>query len=211
MSLSDNAMCKVHGRGTIRINRLIHGEWRAGRIDNVLYVPDLKKNLFSVGVCAKKGYDILFKGNNVVFKRNNQIQALGYKCDTEVYLMFFEVIPPHATSKEANACTSSLLTWHKRLGHVNIGTIKGMINAGIIKNVKVSPEDSFFCESCQFGKSHRLPFKKHGESNLELKVGEFIHSDVCGPFSQESIGGARYFLSFIDEASGYRHVYFLRG
>ena len=42
------------------------------------------------------------------------------------------------------------------------------------------------------------------------KIGESFHSDVCGPMSVESLGGARYFITFIDDASGYRYVLFAR-
>lgn len=35
-------------------------------------------------------------------------------------------------------------------------------------------------------------------------------SDVCGPMSVESLGGAKYFVTFKDDASGFREVYFLK-
>lgn len=41
-------------------------------------------------------------------------------------------------------------------------------------------------------------------------VGEVMHTDVCGPMSVETPGGAKYFLSFKDDASRHRHVFFLR-
>lgn len=37
-----------------------------------------------------------------------------------------------------------------------------------------------------------------------------FHTDTCGKVSVESLGRKRYFLTFKDDASGYRHVYFLR-
>lgn len=36
-----------------------------------------------------------------------------------------------------------------------------------------------------------------------------IHTDVCGPMSVDSLG-ARFFLTFRDDATGYRHVYFIK-
>lgn len=33
-----------------------------------------------------------------------------------------------------------------------------------------------------------------------------IHSDVCGPMSVSSLGGSKYFVTFIDEYSGYVNV-----
>ena len=70
-------------------------------------------------------------------------------------------------------------------------------------------EKDFFCDACQLGKAHRLPFKTESKE-VDTKPGELIHSDVCGPMSETSPGGARYFVTFIDDASGFRYVYFLK-
>jgi hypothetical protein len=37
-----------------------------------------------------------------------------------------------------------------------------------------------------------------------------IHSDVHGPFAVQSLGGKKYFMTFIDENSRYTWIYFLR-
>ena len=39
---------------------------------------------------------------------------------------------------------------------------------------------------------------------------DLIYSDVCGPFEEESLGGNRYFLTFIDDSSRKVWVYFMR-
>ena len=35
-------------------------------------------------------------------------------------------------------------------------------------------------------------------------------SDVCGPFQEDSVGGSRYFVTFIDVFSRYSKVYFIK-
>ncbi|XP_046868715.1 uncharacterized protein LOC124461204 [Drosophila willistoni] len=40
---------------------------------------------------------------------------------------------------------------------------------------------------------------------------QLVHSDVCGPFGKKSLGGSRYFLTFIDDKSRRIFVYFLKG
>lgn len=50
VSLGDGTKCKVEGRGRINIKRFINEEWLDGTLEDVFLVPDLKKNLFSVGV-----------------------------------------------------------------------------------------------------------------------------------------------------------------
>ena len=37
-----------------------------------------------------------------------------------------------------------------------------------------------------------------------------VHSDVCGKLNEKSLGGAEYFLTFIDDKSRYVWVYFLQ-
>ena len=73
----------------------------------------------------------------------------------------------------------------------------------------MSDNKEVLCEPCQLGKAHRLPFNKNTEPR-DTKPGEFVHSDVSGPMSETSLGEARYFVTFKDDASGYRFVYFMK-
>ena len=58
-----------------------------------------------------------------------------------------------------------------------------------------------FCETCQFGKQTRNPFPK--EAVRSKKALELIHSDVCGPMPVNSVGGSRYFVTFVDDYTRY--------
>ena len=59
------------------------------------------------------------------------------------------------------------------------------------------------------GKFNRLPFPKKIDHGAEQLLG-IIHSDVCGPFSVQSIGGSRYFVTFIDDFSRYTKVFIMK-
>lgn len=61
-------------------------------------------------------------------------------------------------SGEINVSTTSLKLWYERLGHVNQRALAEMIKAELMTGV--TTDRDFFCESCQVGKSHRLPFDK---------------------------------------------------
>ena len=61
-----------------------------------------------------------------------------------------------------------------------------------------------------FGKQHKSSYLVNPEKICSQIPGEFIHGDVVGPIKQSSIGGARYFLLFKDDCTGYRYVYFLK-
>lgn len=50
------------------------------------------------------------------------------------------------------------------------------------------------------GKIHTLPFPKAASSRAN-EVLSVIHTDICGPMQVSSVGGARYFVTFIDDMS----------
>lgn len=207
VALGDNDECNVVGCGSIAIDNLIDGRWRRDIIENVLHVPKTKKNLFSIGVCTSKGFNVEFNNDRVKICREGKIFAEGFKQDNEIFRMAFRVNTP-PNKQEANI-TSTLEVWHERFGHVNKQTVKEMSEKQMVEGVSLSNVKNFFCEPCQVGKSHKQFFKKH-TSKEPRKPGECISSDVCGPMSIESVGGNRYYVIFKDDVSGFRLVYFIK-
>ena len=62
-----------------------------------------------------------------------------------------------------------------------------------------------FCEACIGRKHHQNHFKTnktHTKEPLEL-----AHMDICGKMGAKSIGGAEYFISFIDDKTHFAWVY----
>ena len=64
--------------------------------------------------------------------------------------------------------------WHKRLGHPSAIIVqKALISCNLLTAIN---EKKSFCESCQKGKSHKLPF---GMSTSEIHEPlEVIHTDL---------------------------------
>lgn len=208
--LGDDGECEISGSGKILIKKLVGNEWFQSSIEDVLYVPKLRKNLFSVGVCTTKKYEVLFKEEQVLFLKNNIVCAQGVKQENEIYrMMFITVSEKGKNESQVNISTTSLKSWHERYGHVNKAKLRDMVKNEVMKGVTLTDVDDFFCDACQLGKSHRLPFKKSTKKKDWL-VGDFIHSDVCGPMPVQSLNGAKYFVTLIDEKSGFRQVDFLR-
>lgn len=144
----------------------------------------------------------------MTIRKNGHIVAEGVKQNNDIFRMLFQVKSTQSR-EEINIAAVDLKTLHERMGHVNARTLRDMMKNDVVRGIKVNDSEDFFCESCQLGKSHRLSFNKTNEKR-DLKPGELIHSDVCGPMSEPSIKGARFFVTFIDDASNYRSVYFMR-
>jgi len=66
-------------------------------------------------------------------------------------------------------------------------------------------EEDNFCEICIQGKSKKLKFPKRSENPTNGTL-ELIHSGVAGPLKPETLGGARFFVSFIDDFSSFATV-----
>ncbi|CAL9224779.1 unnamed protein product, partial [Arabidopsis halleri] len=56
-----------------------------------------------------------------------------------------------------------------------------------------------FCKFCVMGKQSKASFKT-GQHNTKGLL-DYVHSDVWGPIREQSLGGSRYFVIFIDDFS----------
>ena len=157
VSLGDGDECSVAEKGVTLAKKLVGGLWSDARLEEFLYVPGLKKNLFSVGVCTKKGFDLIFKNNCVNIMREGEIVASGVRQDNDTYRMFIRVVKSGV--EEANAAAYNLRVCHKRLGHVEKRAIRELVDKGLVRGVSMCDTTDFVCEMCRLGKSHRLPFK----------------------------------------------------
>lgn len=143
VALGDDEECEIVGEGTAIVTKLADAKWDEIRIENVLYVPKLKKNLFSVGVCDSKGFQVTFKNGFVELVRDNELVASGVKQKNGIYRMFFKTRIQNST-EQANAAAVSLRVWHERLGHVYKRAIHKMIKKGLVTGVSMKNIEDFF-------------------------------------------------------------------
>lgn len=90
----------------------------------------------------------------------------------------------------AKTVDTDIIGWHRSLGHASISKMKQVVPAEIKGDLN--------CETCVKGKLARKPFNSIGTRASEFLELVF-HTDVCGPMSVNSMGGAKYFLIFIDD------------
>lgn len=82
----------VHGRGNIRIETTVNGTTRSGQIKDVLYVPILGTNLFSIGTATENGTEIHFNNNKVYFSRRGITFMVGQRAGRGLYHLSIRVI-----------------------------------------------------------------------------------------------------------------------
>ena len=208
VSQGNNSVCEAIGEGTIVIKRFVNGKWFDGCMDNVLYVPDFKKNLYATDVATERGIRVIIDKGLIEFqhKISNEIVAQGKSLSNKLRVLYFEVVVPNT---EAN--TSCLKTLHESLGHVNKTRLRKMLKDKVIDGADEVIDKDFFCEACVHGKMHRLPHyhEKEHKEDQRYDVGECLYTDLCGPMSV-SLGGSKYFMLVKDRKSSYLFVYFLK-
>ncbi|CAN0839811.1 Retrovirus-related Pol polyprotein from transposon RE1 [Linum grandiflorum] len=205
-------------------------------LSNTLYVPQLVPNLVSVGQLAEQGCRVCFDNTGCVVqdvitgKKIGQGSKIGrvYKldrCDQQNNgslrgLCFNEVAHSsrrHLLNSDLNngfavGCSNNVWElWHSRLGHPHSARLEFMFKNNFLpdklKLDSVSASASK-CMSCVGAKMSQLPF-----SSSKTEIGEsfhLIHTDLWGPSPVISRLGYRYFVLFIDHATRFTWVYFLR-
>ena len=170
-------------------------------LKNVFLVPHVSANLISVAQALDNGIDeISFTKHGVKMIRNGTVVATGSRSGN-----LFKLDIHHESSHYSTTAVvphGDIATWHRRLGHISYRSIRNLHNSGVIKVTGSDPTAP--CRACAIGKMSRLAFSSARPTVRTTHVGEVIHSDVCGPFSNPGLHGQKYYVTFIDEFS--RHI-----
>jgi hypothetical protein len=146
----------------------------------------------------KGGVIRVCKGSLVVMK--------GNKVDGLYLLQGSVIIGSAAVSSSNDSDSDTTRLWHMRLGHVSERGMTILSKRGLLCDQKTGSLD--FCEHCVFGKQCRVKFST-GIHRTSGTV-DYIHSDLWGPSQVPSKGGARNFVTFIEDFSRKVWVYFLK-
>lgn len=178
------------------------------KLEKVLFVPNLDGGLLSVSKMADKGYSVLFTKNSVeVRDESESIVALGERRGGLYVLSEPETVAVAATQCHTVNCQH---TWHRRFGHRDPAVFEKIEKEKLATGMKlVNCGAKIPCEPCMEGKMARLPYPQQAERKTTMPL-QLIHTDVCGPMSNETPGGKRYFLTLIDDFSRYVVMYLLR-
>ena len=105
-------------------------------------------------------------------------------------------------------CNNESWLWHLRFGHLNFQSLENISKRNLVNGLPHIHHSDQLCEACIFGKNHRIPFvKEHWHAKFPL---ELVRTDVCGPMNISSVGGNKYFLTFIDDFSRKTWIYALK-
>jgi len=194
---------EAEGIGTVKLY------WQENiiKLVDVLFVKNLQCNFISVSKATNNGFEICFSKNNASVKNKNGETVLKANKKNDLFIVENE----NKMAFAANGKINQVITWHNRFGHLNFQSLKTMIRKELVYGLDGVTGDinDFVCKTCAKSKICVKQFPKMSE-NRSSKVLGLIHTDVCGPMSTVSKGGARYFATFIDDKTRYVSVYMLK-
>ncbi|CDF32368.1 unnamed protein product [Chondrus crispus] len=189
VEMGTKARANVAGRGEVEFMLNVNGSLHPCKLSNVLHVPDFGYSLLSVSQMVSKVGD----------------------------LYILDVMNETFSAHEV-----SLQTLHERMAHVNVQGIASMIHNNVVRGINVRQSDvisamnpksdnhSPIFPAFVFGKATRSVIPKQRSSSRAQNCLDLVHSDVCGPLEVQSIGGSRYFITFVDDHSNWVVVYTMR-
>ncbi|GKB89932.1 integrase, catalytic region, zinc finger, CCHC-type containing protein [Tanacetum coccineum] len=110
--------------------------------------------------------------------------------DSNLYTISISKFPassPVCLMSKASSTKSWL--WHRRLPHLNFGTINHLAKKNLVDGLlKFNYDKDHICSACEQRKSKKATFSSKLVPSKESKL-ELIHMDLCGPMRVESING----------------------
>ncbi|KAG8480295.1 hypothetical protein CXB51_024758 [Gossypium anomalum] len=166
---NDNA-CKTVGIGSIQLKNQ-DGSTRV--LTDVRYVPNLKKNLISLGALESKGSVVTMRDGALKVTSGALVILKGIRKNNLYYYQDSTVIRAVAAASD-NKELDSMQLWHMKLGHASEKSLKILAKQGLLKGAKACILK--FYEHCVLGKQKRVKF---GTAIHNTKgILEYVHSDV---------------------------------
>lgn len=215
------------GVGDINMEAYNGEEWTKIVLKDVLHVPSMPFNLFSVISLLDKGYvQVADSSKSTFYDKENETAVMASR-EGDLFRMLFRqeksvsyanIRNHHKSEKSVSQINessqeksencmvaTSLKVWHKRLAHQNARQVKETLERNNIKFV--DDWNDHVCIGCTYGKQHRVSHP----ANLKVaeKPLDVIHVDL-GEMDIRSLGGAKYFLLFKDDYTHFKTVYFLK-
>lgn len=180
--LGDNRSHEIKGYGDISV-MMPNGQEK--QIQNVVYVPGLKKNLISVSTIIDQHLKIEFVKSHCLVKDvqdNYKVVAKGmrvgglYKLD----------VMKNGHQALTSIGMSTIEIWHQRYGHLNHNDLMLLQKKLMVEGLPIIKGEHFECEGCALGKQHKEEFPVH-ENRRKHEILELVHTDVCGPMQTKSV------------------------
>nr|GEY00211.1 retrovirus-related Pol polyprotein from transposon TNT 1-94 [Tanacetum cinerariifolium] len=158
--LGDNRACAIMGIGNVRVQMK---DGSSFVLENVHYIPELKRNLIYLGTLDREGYTVKLQNKRVKVIKGSLMVLSGTMKGNYVYSLDGWVESGEA-SVGLQEKESLAQVWHKRLGHITKAGLHELEKREVLGNKGLGKLE--FCENCVLGKLTREFNKLCKESEI---------------------------------------------
>ena len=206
VTIANGVKIKSPGRGDVAVEL----DGKEFTLTDVLYVPDLDANLLSISALQAKGMVVRFGLSCVEILRKGTCLATGSLVG-KTYLLRSAgngaaLVATETPTAAKNPEQDRYLLWHSRMGHVGAYRLVALTDVTNGVGARIQNHESVCkCITCTQTKMTRIV--NRNPPNKATKQLERVYSDFWGPYRVPNNQGSKYFVSFIDEFSGYSEIY----
>nr|GEU64028.1 ribonuclease H-like domain-containing protein [Tanacetum cinerariifolium] len=116
--------------------------------------------------------------------------------DINLYTIFLDgMLKTSLNSLLSKASKTKSWIWHRRLSHLNFGTLNKLAKEGLARGIlKLKFKKDHLYSACALGKSKKSSHKPNAKDTIQEKI-YLLHMDLCGPIQVESINAKKYILA----------------
>ena len=201
--MGNSTTSKIKGQGKV-ILKMTYGNELT--LNNVLYVPKIRKNLVSDSLQNSHGFQLVFESNKFVLSKNGMYVGKRYMSDGMWKLNVMTIIKSNMNKASTSTyMLESSNIWHGRLGCVNYDTLNRLINLNHIPTFQINSKHK--CETCVETKLTKSSFQSVERNTEPLDLN---HNDICDLKFVQTRGSNKYFITFFYDSTKYCYVYLLR-
>ena len=174
--------------------------------------------MISLGKWDAAGGRYIGGGGQIVLENKNRNPvAIGSKISNNLYRLNLKTQMPNKIYRKNDIYHTFISTeqiqnwetWHRRFGHIGYSGLQKLIDLKMVDGFTVD-EDSIKpdCEICTQAKQSVKPFD--GVPSRNTKPGELTHIDLWGKYDIASINKNQYYILFVNDATRYITVRFLK-
>jgi hypothetical protein len=200
--LGDDARYVVKGSGTTSL------QLDSGiplHLNDVLFVPGMRRNLVSISALEDKGYKVVVSDGKVLaWHKNSSMDSTNVIGVREDNLYRLTIHPIQALVHDSISLSK---LWHRRLAHLHYRALPalGKMVTGL---PPLRVEHDGICRGCALGKNAKGTFSS--SDSISKGILDLVHLDLYGPMTVASLSGYLYYVLFIDDYSRKTCIHFLK-
>ena len=188
--MGNSTVSGIKGQGKVVLKKTARKELT---LTNILYVPEIQKNLVFGLLLNNHGFRLVFESNKFVRSKSGMYVGKGYVSDGMWKLNVMNIIK--SNMNKASTFTymlESFNLWHGRLGHVNYDTLRRLINLNYILTFQIYAK-----HKCETYVEAKLTSSSFQSVERHTEPPDLIHSDICDLKFVQTRGGNKYFITLL--------------